>query len=152
VQRSGRPSAAVERLLSEEQALGMDRLPYYQDFAERVATVRRSLKTLLATLKADGRRIAGYAVSAKGTILLNAAGIDGSLVDYLVDLSRHKQGKFMPGVRLPVYAPEKLLAAPAPDYLLLLAWNFKDEIIRQQRAYQDRGGQFILPIPVPQVI
>ena len=152
VQRTGRHSAAVEQLLAQEQAIGIDRLAYYQDFASRVRSIQTTLKSLLESLKADGNRIAGYAVSAKGTILLNSAGIDGRLLDYLVDLSRHKQGKYMPGVRLPVYDPAKLLETPAPDYLLLLAWNLKDEIMQQQQQYRDRGGKFIVPIPVPEIV
>jgi hypothetical protein len=110
------------------------------------------LTELLASLRSSGKRIAGYSVSAKGTILLNSAGIDGRLIDYLVDRSRHKQGKYMPGVHLPVYDTGKLLEEPMPDYLLLLAWNFKDEIMRQQQEYISRGGRFIVPIPEPAIV
>ena len=151
VQRSGTSSAYVDQLLSEEAALGIDRLDYYRDFATRVRAIQKSLKSLLESLKADGKRIAGYAVSAKGAILLNSAGIDGRLLDYLVDLSRHKQGKYMPGVHLRVFDTARLLQTPTPDFVLLLAWNFKDEIIRQQQEYLRRGGKFIVPIPAPQI-
>ncbi|HJR58958.1 MAG TPA: class I SAM-dependent methyltransferase [Vicinamibacterales bacterium] len=151
VQRSGRPSAAVERLLEEEQALGLDRVEYYRDFAARVRSVQRALGDLLRSLKADGKRIAGYAAAAKGAILLNSAGIDGDLVEYVVDRNRHKHGKYMPGVHIPIYDTTKLLEAPPPDYVLLLAWNFKDEVMRQQSEYQIRGGKFIVPIPTPQI-
>jgi SAM-dependent methyltransferase len=151
VQRSGSPSAAVESLLAEERALGLDRAEYYTDFASRVRVVQKSLNELLGSLKAEGKRIAGYAAAAKGTILLNSADIDGRLLDYVVDRNRHKHGKYMPGVRLPIYETAKLLEAPAPDYLLVLAWNFKDEIMRQQQEFRDRGGRFIIPIPTPQI-
>jgi SAM-dependent methyltransferase len=150
-QRNGSLSGAVEELLAEEQELGVDRIGYYQDFATRVHAVQGSLVKLLESLRRDGHRIAGYSVSAKGTILLNSAGIDGRLVEYLVDRNRHKHGKYMPGVHLPVYDTAKLLEEPAPEYLLLLAWNFKDEIMRQQREYRNRGGKFIIPVPVPHV-
>jgi SAM-dependent methyltransferase len=151
-QRSGTPSIAVRRILAEEEAIGVDRDSYYQDFAARVRSIQTSLVSLLESLKAKGKRVAGYAVSAKGAILLNSAGVDGRLVDYVVDRSPHKQGKYMPGIHLPIYHPDKLLESPVPDYLLLMAWNLKDEIIRQQQAYQERGGQFIVPIPSPQIL
>jgi SAM-dependent methyltransferase len=152
VQRQGTCSDAVGQLLAEEHELGVDRVGYYENFASRVRSVQTTLAQLLQSLKADGKRIAGYAVSAKGAILLNSSRIDGGLLDYVVDRSPYKQGKFMPGVHLPVHDTTKLLEDPVPDYLLLLAWNFKDEIIRQQQEYRNRGGQFIMPIPVPHII
>jgi hypothetical protein len=102
-------------------------------------------------LKAQGKRIAGYAAAAKATILLNAAGIDGRYLDYVVDRNVHKHGRYVPGVRLPICDTTRLLEAPVPDYVVVLAWNLKDEIIRQQQAFADRGGQFIVPVPVPRV-
>jgi hypothetical protein len=152
VQRTGSPSAAVRQLLAEEKALGVDREAYYRDFAVRVRAVQQSLYSLLESLKAAGKRIVGYAVSAKGAIHLNSAGVDGRFIYLVVYRSPHKQGKFMPGIHLPIYDPAKILEAPIPDYLLLLAWNFKDEIMQQQQEYQNRGGQFIIPIPSPQVV
>jgi SAM-dependent methyltransferase len=152
VQRTGRPSAAVEQLLGEERELGVDRVDFYESFAARVRAIQADLRALLGSLKARGHRIAGYAVSAKGTILLNSSGIDGQLLDYVVDLSPHKQGKIMPGVHLRVHDPGKLLQSPVPDYVLLLAWNFKDEIMRQQQEYLNRGGRFIVPIPAPRIL
>ena len=152
VQRVGAPSPAVERLLNEEQKLGVDRADFYRDFAVRVRSIQTTLKALLESLKRGGQRIAGYAVSAKGAILLNSSGIDGRLIDYVVDRSPYKQGKAMPGVHLRVYDPARLLEAPVPDYLLLLAWNFKDEIMEQQEEYRKRGGKFIVPIPVPAIV
>jgi SAM-dependent methyltransferase len=151
VQRSGTPSAAVETLLAEERALGLDRAEYYKDFATRVRVVQKSLSELLGSLKAEGKRIAGYAAAAKGTILLNSAGLDARFLDYVVDRNGHKHGKYMPGVRVPIYDTAKLLEPPIPDYLLILAWNLKDEIMRQQQEYRNRGGKFIVPIPTPQI-
>ena len=151
VQKAGTPSAAVQQLLSEEKALGLDRADYYRDFAARVRSLTETLRNLLGSLKAEGKRIAGYAAAAKATILLNASGVDGKYLDYVVDRNVHKHGKYMPGVRLPICDTTKLLEAP-PDYLVVLAWNLKDEIMRQQQDYADRGGQFIVPVPNPQVV
>jgi hypothetical protein len=150
-QRSGKPSRAVEQLLAEEERIGIASVDYYQDFATRVRSVQRSLTALLQSLKANGKRIAAYAVSAKGAILLNSSGIGTELVDFVVDRNRHKHGKYMPGVHLCVHDTPKLLEPPIPDYLLLLAWNFKDEIMLQQQEYRRRGGKFIIPIPDPHV-
>jgi len=152
VQRTGTPSAAVEQLLAEEKSLGLDRADYYKDFAARVHAVTESLRQLLGSLKSQGKRIAGYAAAAKATILLNAAGVDGKYLDYVVDRNVHKHGRYMPGVRLPICDTTKLFESPAPDYLVVLAWNLKDEIMRQQQDYADRGGKFIVPVPTPQIV
>lgn len=150
VTRDTPQSAAGRRLLDEERQLGLDRPQYYLDFAARVRGVQHELHGLLRSLKRDGKRIAGYAAAAKGAILLNATGIDGSLLDYVVDRNEFKHGKFMPGVHIPIYDTARLTEVP-PDYLLVLAWNLKDEVIRQQQAYRAGGGKFIVPIPRPQV-
>ena len=152
VQKSGTPSAAVQQLLSEEKALGLDRADYYRDFAARVRNLTETLRNLLGSLKAEGKRIAGYAAAAKAAILLNAAGVDGKYLDYVVDRNVHKHGKYMPGVHLPICDTTKLLESPGPDYVVVLAWNLKDEIMRQQQEYADRGGQFIVPVPNPQIV
>jgi hypothetical protein len=148
---AGTVSANVTRLLEEEKQLGLDRADYYRDFATRVQSVKQQLQSLLDSLKAQGKRIVGYAAAAKATILLNAAGIDGRYLDYVVDRNVHKHGRYMPGVRLPIFDTARLLESPAPDYVVVLAWNLKDEIMRQQQEYADRGGQFIVPVPVPRI-
>jgi SAM-dependent methyltransferase len=152
VQKSGTPSAAVQQLLAEEKALGLDRADYYRDFAVRVRSLIETLQNLLGSLKAEGKRIVGYAAAAKAAILLNAAGVDGKYLDYVVDRNVHKHGRYMPGVRLPIYDTTKLLESPPPDYVVVLAWNLKDEIMRQQQEYADRGGKFIVPVPTPQIV
>jgi SAM-dependent methyltransferase len=138
----------VERYLAEERELGIG---YYRDFGERVTLLSAELLELLRSLKADGASIAAYGAAAKGTVLLNHVGIDGSLVDFVVDRNPHKQGLFMPGVHLPIRAPEALLEE-RPDYLLLLAWNYRDEVMRQQDEYRRLGGRFVVPVPEPEVV
>jgi hypothetical protein len=149
--RRDEPGAEVERYLREERELGLGEPEYYRRFGERVERVSRELLELLRGLKAGGATIAAYGAAAKGTVLLNHVGIDDSLVDFVVDRNPHKQGLYMPGVHLPISAPEMLLEEQ-PDYLLLLAWNYRDEIMRQQDEYRRAGGRFVVPLPEPEVV
>ena len=124
---------------------------YYKDFATRVRGMRDGLLSLLRDLKAQGKTIAAYGAAAKGSTLVNYMGIGTDLVDFVVDRNVHKHGLLMPGVHIPIVGPEALLERK-PDYTLLLAWNFKDEILAQQDEYRRAGGQFIVPVPEPQVV
>jgi hypothetical protein len=142
---------AVKSMLDDERAAGLDRLTYYQDFAARVRDIRERIRLLLAELKEQGKRIAAYGAAAKGTIMLNYIGADAKLIEFVVDRNVHKQGKYVPGARIPIREPEALLAEK-PDHALILAWNFKDEIMSQQSAYHDAGGRFVIPIPNPEVV
>ena len=137
--------------LEAEREAGLLDKSYYREFGARVARVREDLRDLLAALRADGKTVAGYGAAAKGSTLLNYAGIGTDLVEYVVDRNVHKHGLLMPGVHLPIYGPERLLET-RPDYLLLLAWNYRDEIAAQQAEYLHRGGRFIVPVPTPAVV
>jgi len=143
-------SVAVTALLREERDWGADRADCYLALAERVRVLRDSLRGLLGRLKGQGKRLAAYGASAKGSTLLNYCGIGRETLDFVADRSTVKQGLFTPGTHLPICPPEKLLEE-MPDYLLLLTWNFADEIMRQQEEYRRRGGRFITPVPEPKV-
>ena len=113
-------------------------------------TKRRLLEFLVAA-KNEGKTIAGYGAPAKGNTLLNYCGIRADFLDYTVDVSPHKQGKFLPGTHIPIYAPERLRET-RPDYLLVLPWNIKDEIIADMAHIREWGGRFVLPIPEVRVV
>ncbi|MGH9154740.1 MAG: methyltransferase C-terminal domain-containing protein, partial [Acidimicrobiales bacterium] len=137
--------------LESEQASGLTALDYYQGFAARVDHVRRELRTLIGRLRDQGATVAAYGAAAKGATLLNTVGLTTDLVSYVVDRNTHKQGRRMPGTHQPIDDPS-VLVERRPDYVLVLAWNFFDEIVAQQRAYAALGGRFILPVPEPRIV
>ena len=145
------PSAAVAQLLEEERRRGVDQPAYFDKLQHRVSQLRDELTSTLTALKRDGASIAAYGAAAKGTVLLNHFGIDSSLVDFVVDRNEHKQGRYMPGVGIPIRPVEALLEE-SPDFTVILAWNFADEILRQQIAYREAGGRFIVPAPTVRVL
>jgi SAM-dependent methyltransferase len=151
VEKKHRPTERLLLRLEKERAKGMHQLAFYAQFAERVRVGSQALLALLKDLKKQGKTIAGYGAAAKGSTLLNTVGIGQDLLSYVVDRNTHKQGHLMPGVHVPIYDVTALQEKPV-DYLLLLAWNFKDEIMRQQHSFADAGGRFITPMPTPQII
>jgi hypothetical protein len=149
--RAHGPSYAVTQMLAEEADRGMGDPGFYLGFGDRVMGLRDRLVTLLHNLKSQGARIAVYGASAKGSTLLNYFQIGRETLDYVVDRSTVKQGRYTPGTHLPIYQPAKLLE-DLPEYTLLLAWNLAAEILDQQAEYRRRGGKFIIPIPDVQVV
>lgn len=113
------PSVTVQSLLSEEAEWGVDRIEFYLNFGRRVEQIKKALRAMLESLKGDGKRAPAYGAAAKGTVLLNYCGIGKDFIEFVVDRNPYKQGRYMPGVRLPICAPSQLLEA-MPDYTLLL--------------------------------
>lgn len=146
VGRRGITSARVRKMLDEEAAWGVSRAPFYLTVAARIEKLRNDLVTLLTKLKSEGRRIAVYGASAQGSTFLNYCQIGHETVDFVVDRNTCKQGRYTPGSHLKIHSPDKL-ALDKPDYVLLLSWNQADEILAQQTAFRQTGGQFIIPLP-----
>ena len=144
-------SARLLELRAREEALGFRSPATYRAFEERVHATKRRLLSLLIGAKAAGKRIVGYGAPGKGNTLLNYCGIRTDFIEFTVDKNPHKQGKFLPGTHIPIRAPEKLDEAK-PDYIFILPWNFKDEILAQLAHARGWGAKFIVPIPEATVI
>jgi SAM-dependent methyltransferase len=139
-------NSRVNALMAVEQARGLDRMEAYEAFGEKVRETKRKLLAFLIEAKRAGKVVAGYGAPGKGNTLLNYCGIRSDFVDYVVDRNPYKQGKYLPGSRIPIYAPSKL-AETKPDYVLILPWNIKDEVMQQMAHVREWGAQFVVPIP-----
>ncbi len=148
---AGQVQSSVAELLAVETACGLGELATFQAFAAEILQIKAELRRVLTDLKAAGQRVVGYGAPAKGNTLLSILDIGPDLLPYIADRSPLKQGRYTPGMHIPIVPPEQLLA-DQPDYVLVLAWNFVDEIVTQQAEYRRRGGQFIVPVPAVRVV
>lgn len=149
--RSRPVTSRVVELRQRELAAGLDRLDTYSTFGEKVNESKRALLEFLIAAKRAGKRVAGYGAPGKGNTLLNYCGIRTDFLDYTVDRNPYKQGKFLPGTHVPICPVDKLFETK-PDYVLILPWNFKEEIVKQMARIRDWGGKFVVPIPTVEVI
>jgi hypothetical protein len=141
----------VTELRAREEALGLRDMATYAAFEERVRETKRRILELLIAAKRAGKRIAGYGAPGKGNTLLNYCGIRTDFLDFTVDRNPYKHGRFLPGTHIPCFAPDKI-DAEKPDYIFILPWNLKDEIMKQLAHTRAWGAQFIIPIPEPQIV
>ncbi|MEK8209762.1 class I SAM-dependent methyltransferase [Paenibacillus sp. FSL L8-0696] len=141
----------VQNLLDEEEQAGLNQIETYNDFSNRVKQVKRNLIELLIELKNEGKTIVGYGAPAKGNTLFNYCGIRADFVDYTVDRSPYKQGLFLPGTHIPIHSPE-MIQETKPEYILILPWNLKEEIMGQTSFIREWGGKWIIPIPEALII
>jgi 2-polyprenyl-3-methyl-5-hydroxy-6-metoxy-1,4-benzoquinol methylase len=141
----------IQEIKNKEKVAGLTSLTAYRHFAEQVRETKRSLLEFLISVKRSGKNIAGYGAPAKGNTLLNYCGIRQDFIDYTVDRNPHKQGLYLPGTHIPVFAPAKLTETK-PDYVLILPWNIKKEIMDQIGHIRKWGGKFVIPIPLVEVV
>ncbi len=141
----------VKDLLDAEQSDGLTHFGSYEGFAEKVQALAEELRSVLYRLRTENKRVAAYGASAKGATLLNYLELEPGVIEYVVDRSPLKQGLLTPGTHLEIHSPERLVV-DQPDYVLLLTWNFAEEILAQQHQYRRAGGKFIVPVPTPTIV
>jgi hypothetical protein len=141
----------VGAVKAAESDAGLQNLDSYRAFSERVKETKRSLLRFLVDAREQGKSVVGYGAPAKGNTLLNYCGVRTDLLDYTVDRSPHKQDHFLPGVHVPIYGPDRI-SETKPDYVLILPWNIKDEIMKQMAHIREWGGKFVVPIPSAKVL
>lgn len=140
------PSGAVAELLEREKLAGIKTAAFYSTLAPAAERIKHELLRFLLQAKADGKKVVGYGAAAKGNTLLNYAGVRGDLLAWVADANPHKQGKFLPGSRIPVVDPSRI-TAEKPDYVLVLPWNLLQEVRQQQEQIKTWGGQFVVAVP-----
>jgi SAM-dependent methyltransferase len=150
-ERAPTETERCRRLAAHEVEVGMRSTAYYAAFAGHVESAKRALLRFLIDAKEQGKRVVGYGAPGKGNTLLNTCGIRSDLLEYTVDRNEHKHGRFTPGTHIPIHPPDRIFQT-RPDYVLILPWNLKDEIVSQMEAIRDWGGRFVVPIPALEVL
>jgi C-methyltransferase C-terminal domain/Methyltransferase domain len=151
VETAGEPSELVGKVLKDEEDAGLHTVEGHMGFANEVFTIKAELVEFLIQAQRDGKTVAGYGAPGKGNTLLNHCGIREDLLPYTVDRSPHKHGMFLPGTHIPIFAPERL-AETRPDYIVILPWNLREEIVHQLGYAREWGAKFVVPIPRLEVI
>lgn len=141
----------VKKFLNEEKEFGLNKLSTYKKFAQKPPLVKKRLTKMLVDLKRKGKKIAAYGASAKATTLLQYCNLGPNIIDYITDSAPSKQGKFTPGTHIPIVKPD-ILKTKRPDYIVITAWNYADNIMEKEKWFQEKGGKFIIPIPEPKII
>ena len=144
-------SDRLQKVRLDETNAGLDKMSSYSSFSEQVIETKRKILVFLIETRRAGKTIAGYGAPGKGNTLLNYCGIRTDFLDYTVDRNPYKHGRFLPGTRIPIFDPEKI-AETKPDFVFILPWNFKDEIMQQLAYIREWGGKFVIPIPELTVI
>ena len=146
IEKFKNPSSKLLQYTQREQSLNLCSAEFYQDFVKRILSLKKALIDLLEKLKSEGKTIVGYGAAAKANTLLSYFNIGKNYLEYIVDLSKYKQGLYFSGNHLQIVSPDRFIK-DQPDYTLILAWNFAEEIMQQQSEYKKNGGKFIVPIP-----
>ena len=146
------PKNSVQNFLNEEHQYGLDKIQTYEKFAQNVIDLKSNLIKSIKKLKKEKKSLIGYGASAKGTVLLNYCNIDHTILDFIVDTTPLKQGKFTPGTHIPILPPNAIESKGDGDLVLLLIWNYKDAILEKEKLFRSRGGKFLIPIPKPMIL
>ena len=145
-------SSIIDDFINSEYEMGLNKNLIYNTFSEKIKNLKIQLKELLIELKKEKKSLFGYGASAKGNVLLNYCKIDNTILDFIIDTTPTKQGKYTPGTHIPVYSPDKILGKGEESIALLLAWNYKSQILDKENQFRTNGGKFLLPIPKPELI
>jgi len=145
-------NVSVKKFIDEEYKLGLDSIEIYHKFSANVNDLKENLKKLLNQLKKENKSIFGYGAPAKGNVLLNYCNIDTEILEFIIDTTTLKQGRYTPGTHIPVISPEKVMEKGKDDVALLLAWNYENEILEKEQSFRKQGGKFLVPIPKPRLL